>query len=420
MHSLHPLLLATLCLLFLTHCTSDRAPETAEAPEDSTPELLPTDRWTYIEIDSAKAMWGEFDEPEWLRYFGMAAGDLNGDGLLDLVSGRNVYYNPGGGMTGGWEKVDLGRNVDANLIYHYGNSVRDVDVSGENVVILAEHLPDVISFRADAGAEGFAESAEVVAQVPPTGHHNGQGYKIADVFGGNDVDEVIYASQGGLYVLDPSTDTPWSVTLVAQDASDEGFGVADMDGDGDQDLISGYRVPGADAEVPTVVVWWENPGEKRENWTRHDVGRTQFATDRVEAGDLDGDGRPEVVVSEERYPGEEPDASLFIYSPSDTGFVRTTLVTQYSMNNLALADMDGDGDLDILTAEHKGPNLSLQLWKNDGAASFTKEEIDTGKESHLGVQPYDMDGDGDLDIISIGWDKHQFVHLWRNDAVRAK
>lgn len=252
--------------------------------------------------------------------------------------------------------------------------------------------------------------------MPPTGHHNGQGYKIADLFSDNDRDEVIYASQGGLYVLEVSNEAEWPVTLVARDASDEGFGTADMDGDGDIDLVSGYRVPDADAEVPTVVGWWENPGEKRGDWTRHDVGRTKFATDRVEAADLDGDGRPEVVVAEERYPGLEPDASLYVYYQRDTGFHREAIVTQYSMNNLALADLDGDGDHDILTSEHKGPDLSLQLWKNDGKGKFTKEEIDRGKESHLGAQPFDMDGDGDLDIISIGWDQHKYVHLWRNDA----
>ena len=395
-------------MIGLASCEAGEAME--EVPDSMTTEdsqILKTDAWTYIEVDSAKTMWGEYDQPEWLRYFGMAAGDVNGDGYLDIVSGRTVYLSPGGELTGTWEKVDLGRNVDANLMYKSGDG---------KMSILAESLPDVVQF--DIDASGKFSKGQTVASVPPTGHHNGQGYKVADLFGGNGVDEVIYASQGGLYVLDPSTPKPWKVTLVGKDASDEGVGVADMDSDGDLDLVSGYRVPGADAEVPTVVVWFENPGTVTEDWTRHSVGSTIFATDRVEAADLNGDGKPEVVVAEERYPGEEPDANLWVFTQVDTGFVRNKVVTQYSMNNLALTDLDGDGDTDILTAEHKGPNLALQLWANDGKGNFSKQELDRGKESHLGAQPYDMDGDGDLDIISIGWDQHKFVHLWRNDALR--
>ena len=282
------------------------------------------------------------------------------------------------------------------------------------VTVLAEHLPDVVQFTFDE--YGAVAGREVVAQVPPTGHHNGQGYKVADLEAGGGK-EIIYASQGGLFVLDPGRGTPWKVTLVGKDASDEGFGVADMDGDGDLDLASGYRVPGEDAEVPTVVVWFENPGALTENWKRHAVGNTKFATDRVEAADMDGDGRVDIVVAEERYPGLEPDANLWVFFQRDKGYDRRPVVTQYSMNNLSLPDIDGDGDRDIVTAEHKGPDLSLQIWKNDGNGAFTREEVDRGKESHLGTQPYDLDGDGDLDLISIGWDRHEFVHLWRNDAV---
>ena len=393
-------------MIGLTSCEAGDALErTPEASTDDTPTMIRTDAWTYIEVDSTKAMWGDFNQPEWLRYFGMTAGDINGDGYLDIVSGRTVYMSPGGDLTDTWEQVDLGRNVDANLIY------RDAD---GRTSILAESLPDVVQFK--VGEDGKISEGKTVATVPPTGHHNGQGYKVANLLSGTGSQQIIYASQGGLYVLNPATPEPWQVTLVGKDASDEGLGVADMDGDGDQDLISGYRVPGADAEVPTVVVWFENPGGLSEDWKRHHVGNTIFATDRVEAADLNGDSRPEVVVAEERYPGEEPDANLWVFTQVDTGFVREKVVTQYSMNNLALIDMDYDGDIDILTAEHKGPNLALQLWANDGKGKFTAQELDRGKESHLGTQPYDMDGDGDLDIISIGWDQHQFVHLWRNDA----
>ena len=394
-----------LITLGLLGCGSPSTNTTTSRPP-SADTTLTTDRWVYIEIDSTKAMWGDYDDPDWLRYFGLATGDINGDGLADIVSGRNVYLNPGGDMQETWKKLDLGHNVDANLIVS----------SSSGPFILAESLPDVLRFTPTATG-GFTEP-EVVAQVPPTGHHNGQGYKTADLLPGNDTEEIIYASQGGLYVIDPSTPAPWDVTLVGKGASDEGVGVADMDGDGDLDLVSGYRIPGEDAEVPKVVVWFENPGQLTADWKRHPVGNTLEATDRVEAADMDGDGLADIIVSEEMYPGLTPNANLWVFLQRPKGFDRRKVITQYSMNNLGVADMDGDGDLDLLTAEHKGPRLSLQLWKNDGAANFERHEIDTGRESHLGTQPFDMDGDGDLDIISIGWDKHNFVHLWRNDAIQ--
>jgi hypothetical protein len=139
--------------------------------------------------------------------------------------------------------------------------------------------------------------------------------------------------------------------------------------------------------------------------------------------DVNGDGRSDVVVCEERYPGLEPDGHIFWYEqPAEAAekWQRHRVTTQYSINNLDLQDMDGDGDVDIVTNEHKGPALEVQIWYNDGQGNFTKDIIDTGKESHLGTQVYDMDGDGDLDIISAGWDRYQYVHLWRNERVSAE
>jgi hypothetical protein len=41
----------------------------------------------------------------------------------------------------------------------------------------------------------------------------------------------------------------------------------------------------------------------------------------------------------------------------------------------------------------------------------------SNKESHLGTLLFDMDSDGDLDILSIAWNNYRFLHLWRNDAI---
>ncbi|MGB3619104.1 MAG: VCBS repeat-containing protein [Catalinimonas sp.] len=376
-------------------------------PAGNTP---PDDRWTYLEIDNQKPMWGDYAGPNWLRYFGLDAGDLNGDGFPDVVSGRSVYFSPAGDLSGAWRKVDLGLNADGMLIMDV-----DGDAYGD---LIAQALPDVYWFEATDRA-GTAWRARKIGQIPATSHVNSQGFTRAQVVPGGR-EEFLIAGNGDIYLFEipgrPERDD-WKITRVAVNTSDEGIGTGDIDGDGDLDLAAGRR-PDGEGE-PRVVVWFENPGTGGGDWPDHPLGETNHPADRFGVADLNGDGRPDVVVCEERYPGQEPDGNIFWYEQGATdtaAWTRHWVVTQYSSNNLSLCDIDGDGDVDLLTSEHKGPDPKLQLWRNDGTGGFTETVLDRGKESHLGTLTVDMDGDGDLDIISAGWDHHQYVHLWRNDG----
>jgi hypothetical protein len=202
---------------------------------------------------------------------------------------------------------------------------------------------------------------------------------------------------------------------VTADASDEGLDAADINGDGLMDVVAGNG--------EKCVAWWKNPGNGKGDWERFILGTTApHPADRIKARDLNGDGRTDVVVTEERWPGKEPDANLFWFEqpadPASTNWTRYGLLTTYSLNNLDVADADRDGDFDIITCEHKGPDLKLHLFENDGRGCFTAHILDKGKESHLGTLTADLDGDGDLDLVSIAWDNYRFLHVWRNDALQ--
>ena len=102
---------------------------------------LASDGWTYLQIDSQRAKFGDWDEPEFLRYFGVQAFDLDRDGYQDIVSGRYYYLNPGHDMSGEWARGDFGWNVDGMLA---------LDIDGDRYAdVIAEALPDIYWLEAN-------------------------------------------------------------------------------------------------------------------------------------------------------------------------------------------------------------------------------------------------------------------------------
>jgi hypothetical protein len=370
------------------------------------------DKWTYIQVDDKRGKWGDWNPPDWLRYFGLDMRDVTGDGYKDIIAGRYFYRNPGGDMTGAWPRVTLDLNVDAMLL---------VDVDGDEYAdVVAQALPDVYWLEAQ-DKQGDRWKATEIGTLPKTDHVNGQGYILGQIVAGGKPEVILACGDGVYYFVIPQDPTTghWPAARIAAGTMDEGIGVGDIDGDSDIDIAVGKII-----DKKERVMWYENPGNGAADWAGHLVAYTNFAPDRICLADINDDKRVDIVVSEERYPGPNPDASLYWFEqpkdPRGTEWPRHTVVTEYSLNNLDVADMDLDGDFDIITCEHKGPKgqFRLQVFENDGQGRFTEHIVDRGKESHLGARVADMDNDGDLDIVSAAWDDYRYLHLWRNDTIR--
>lgn len=394
------------CLLLLLICLSLY---TANA------QKLPLDKWKYIKVDSTRQKWGDWDKPAGLRYFGLDMMDINRDGYKDIVSGRYYYLNPGGDMEGKWKRFDLGRNVDGYML---------MDVDGDEYAdVIAEALPDVYWLEAD-NMEGSSWTYHKIGEIPKTDHVNGQGGRHGQIIAGGK-EEIILAAGDGIYAAKipdhPEIQSNWKFNRIIKTDSAEGIAIGDIDGDGYLDIAAGDLSPG-EKNNSNIVNWYENPGSIEKEWTKLSVGLVINAADRFEIADFDGDGKADIAVSEEMYPGLEPKANIFVFfnpgKGSQNEWRRTTLFIGYSVNNLDAADLDNDGDIDIVSCEHKGKEFKLILLENDGKGNFKLSIPDKGHESHLGTRLADLDSDGDLDIVSIAWDNYKNLHVWRNDAIK--
>jgi hypothetical protein len=355
-------------------------------------------RWTYIQVSSAHE-----------QTFGLAFPDIDGDGKKDIASGRYWYRNPGGDMTGAWTQLPLPDGMHAALT---------LDVDGDALVDLVAHKDETdiaLYWLEVTSSAGSAWNSVKIGTLPQASHALGaQGYRVGQVEAGGK-EEVLFSSGAGIYYFRvPASPAggSWPRVYVNANPSDEGFALGDIDRDGDLDIA-------ATTGDSKRVEWYRNPGNGSENWQAFHIGSFDEALfpDRTEVADVNKDGRLDILVTEEN--GGDADAEIFWWEapadPTSANWTRHLITSQATTNSMDVADMDADGDTDVILAEHRGTK-KLSIWYNDGSGGLVEVPVSSGKESHLGARTVDLDGDGDRDIVSIAWDESQFVHLWRNDG----
>ncbi|MBM81540.1 MAG: hypothetical protein CMJ78_13245 [Planctomycetaceae bacterium] len=316
------------------------------------------------------------DDPERLERH--MVGDVDGDGDLDVVIVKNLrgdllWFENNGKPTSGslWRR----HVITTNLPYAYDVALADYDQDGDMDVAASNWLSHEFNWFENDGspADGKWQKHLIEKDVKET-----RTMRTADFDGDGDMDllgtarvgnQVIwYENQRGAKKL------IWKKHLIDAVRCPAHGNPADMDGDGDLDVVMAmgfYYRPGSDNPAASLlpeqnqIVWYENNGKPTSGkWKKHVISPQFDDAFEAIAGDLDGDGDMDIAATSWRNPGR---VAWFENDGDPKGkWTRHLLKNNWrSANQVIIADLDGDGRLDIAACAEHGSN-ELRWWRNEG------------------------------------------------------
>ena len=335
-----------------------------------------------------------------------AAGDLDGDGDADLVFGLNtgtaLWFNDGQGAF-----TAAASGVPA-FAANGGVALGDVDGDGDLDLVLGNFYSIVNNqVWLNDGHGAFSAGPALEADIT-------RGVTLADLDRDGDLD--IATANGDSAAPTPLNriwlgDGQGNFREPVQTLADNSyFDAADIDGDGDLDLVSGGSV-------------WRNDGQV---FTRIQTLSASSTNASVTLGDLDGDGDPDLVRSVGSGVG-----AAEVWFNNNGVFVKDTsqnlaATSSTSPGVVRLFDADGDGDLDLALftgASDAGGNstlnMDLVLYKNDGSGRFSQHALldyAAADATARDFTPTDLDGDGDLDLVYTDGGTTSQIYMAINDG----
>jgi len=325
-------------------------------------------KWTAVVIDPAMA--GD----------DKTLADIDGDGYLDIVAGGKLAENEP--LTWyrypSWQKYVIAWPVEE---FTTEMDAHDMDNDGDVDLVVCDG-PSGINCRYYVNPR---PSGDPKVQSAWTSRNIGSG--------GTWVHDVMV----GDYNKDNRPDVITNRGLFTQNAngsfslgSPAGGCFGDVDNDGDLDIVA----PGT---------WYENPG-----WGTHPAPGGGGNEEKVRVADLNGDGRRDIILN-----SGDGTADLAWYSsstpksgPWTKHLIEAGVVGGHTLDT---GDVDGDGDLDVLSAEMFS---EVAVYFNSGQGEFSKQTISMAG-SHNAVLG-DVDKDGDLDVMGCNYTGNPPLRLWRN------
>jgi hypothetical protein len=341
---------------------------------------------------------------------GVVAADFNADGAPDVAWARQDFFankmmvqlNLGDGTLG----ASVGYTATAE-----SNDIKAGDLEGDGdldlvVISQANFNNTLIDLYFNNGAGSFTRQTITGGTAPKKlalADLNGDqrpDIAVTNWWGAtNDISVLLNNGNGtfGSEVRYPIGDLP------------AGIAAADLDGDGDRDLAVGHQQGGGQLKIHVLT----NNGAGAFAQVKV-MSITSFTEDPVVvSADWDDDGDQDLAVS-----GLRSDYKVWVFT--NTGGLNFSMAVYpagYTAFDMLPADIELDGDIDLLSTDYSSNAGEFVLLKNNGSGTFAPPiSIESGRNPHdMAVADFNMDGRPDIAVANRATDTGA-IHPQRSDG----
>ena len=324
--------------------------------------------------------------------------DLNGDSILDMVTA-------GAGPDGGKAMIRLGLGDGS-----FGEATSYTTAGSRPALHLGDLNGDGILDMVTAGYEGYASQATIrlglgdgsfgEATSYTTEDHRYLALSLGDLNGDGILDMVTAgeAYSGGVTVRLGLGDSSFgeATSYAAGEYSSSALYLGDLNQDGILDMVTAGSGTGSGEATVRLGLGDGNFGAATSCTTESGSSRALYL------GDLNGDGILDMVTAGGHYSSGGKATVRLGLGNGQFGDAVTYSTTLNASTSVMLGDLNGDGILDMVVGgnNYSGPNygtLAVRLGKGDGSFGdiIQTEESNYVNQTALG----DVDGDGVLDIV---------------------